>query len=186
MYDIVLVLKNIERCRGKDEKMVLTTEAEKDRFSQKNTYTAEEKKYIMQQLNLYRRIEQEEKLSQSQYTGYSSKEKRNILSEINDKRLEAQLYEEIKKRRIRHKKIYTFDVREFYKFLHMEREYFIETFDVQKISNRPAILTLYYRTFGEMKKKDFLIKTEVYSDKVYISSDVIRVYFKGYALENES
>ncbi len=95
------------------------------------------------------------------------------------------MYREIEERRILHKKIYRFGSKAFYRFAHMDRGYFMETGDVKKLSNRPQILTLYYRTFGEMKKKDFLMKTEVYSDKIFISADMLRVYFKGYTLEDE-
>jgi len=31
----------------------------------------------------------------------------------------------------------------------------------------------------EYTKKDFLIKTEIYSDKFFISDDILRVYLKG-------
>ena len=165
--------------------MILRTQEEKENFSRKNTYTEEEKNYIMNLLNAQRLDEQKTKDENDISGGYSSKKKNDILRDINDKRLEKQLYKEIEERRLDSKKIYHFDVREFSKFLHMDREYYIELKDIKKLATRPQILTLYHRTFGEMKKKDFLIKTEVYSDKIFISSDVLRVYFKGYALENE-
>ena len=165
--------------------MELNTVEEIEAFSQKNTYSDEEKKYIMEQLNAKRLSENKEENLSKQYKKYTPEEKDNILNELNDKRLERQLYEEIEKRRIYNKKLYTFDMREFYKFLHMDREYFIELKDLDLLSNRPQILTLYFRTFGEIKKRDFLIKTEVYSDRIFISNDVLRVYFKGYSLENE-
>jgi len=158
----------------------LNTDQQREAFSQKNTYTADEKKYIMQQLNAQRLEEREKKDAE-----HLKKEKQGIFRNINDRRLEDQLYKEIEVRRIEKKKKYTFDIREFYKFEHMERGYYIEIKDIKKLSSKPQIFTLYYRTFGEMKKKDFLIKTEIYSDKVFISSDVLRVYFKGYSLENE-
>ena len=165
--------------------MELNTVEEIEAFSQKNTYSDEEKKYIMEQLNAKRLSENKEENLSKQYKKYTPEEKDNILNELNDKRLERQLYEEIEKRRIYNKKLYTFDMREFYKFLHMDREYFIELKDLDLLSSRPQILTLYFRTFGEIKKRDFLIKTEVYSDRIFISNDVLRVYFKGYSLENE-
>lgn len=162
--------------------MELKSSEQRENFSKKSTYTEEEKKYIMQRLDEQRR---KEKCQKRRYTKYSEEEKQNILRDLNDKRLEKQLYAEIEKRRVFHKKIYTFDIREFYKFTHMDREYFIETKDVKKLSTRPQILTLYHRTFGEMKKRDFLMKIAVYSDKIFISDDMLRIYFKGYSLEGE-
>jgi hypothetical protein len=67
----------------------------------------------------------------------------------------------------------------------MSREYYIDIEDIQKISSRPSIISLYYRVFGELKKKDFLIKIQKYSDKFYISDDILRVYFKTYSLERK-
>ncbi len=165
--------------------MELNTAQEIEQFSQKNTYTPEEKKYIMEKLNSERLLEQKKVPEVHDYKKYTSEDKNNILRKLNDKRLEEQLYKEIEKRRLHNKKKYRFDVREFYKFLHMDREYFIELKDLELLSAKPQILTLYYRTFGEIKKKDFLVKTEVYSDKIFISNDVLRVYFKGYSLEHE-
>ena len=164
--------------------MVLTTEAEKKEFSSKNTYTQEEKEYIMQRLNAQRLEEQQESNIHSRHSEYTASDKQNILREINDKRLEKQLYREIEMRRSEKKKVYHFDLREFYKFLHMDREYYIETKEIKTLTRRPQILTLFHRTFGEMKAQDFLIKIEVYSDKIYLSSDMLRVYFKAHSLEN--
>ena len=116
---------------------------------------------------------------------YSKEYKTKILSNLNEKRLSVQKREEIKKKRTDKKKIYKFASKEYYKFMHMEREYYIEIKDCEKVSSRPAIITLYYRTFHELQKKDVLLKTEIYSDKFFISSDAIRVYFKSYTLEDD-
>ncbi|RLA76088.1 MAG: hypothetical protein DRG78_19660, partial [Epsilonproteobacteria bacterium] len=89
-------------------------------------------------------------------------------------------------KRIENKKVYTFDLRYFYKFEHMDREYYIDVLDIQKLSNKAQILTLFHKTFGELMKRDFLIKIEVYSDKIFISDDVLKIYFKGYSLESKT
>jgi hypothetical protein len=119
------------------------------------------------------------------YDKYTKADKQDILKELNEKRLDAQRFDVIKKRRIAKKQKYQFGIKEFYKFNHMSREYFIDINDVKKISSRPVIMSLYYKIFGELKKKDFLIKVEIYSEKFFISDDILRVYFKGYALERE-
>ena len=155
-------------------------------FSKKETYSDEEKKLIMDRLNeerLARQSAEEALLSKKKI--YSEEEKKKILDKLNEKRLSAQKREEIQKKRIHNKKIYKFGNKEFYKFMNMEREYYIETKDCEKISSRAAIFTLYYRALTELKKKDVLIKTEVYSKDFFISYDLTRVYFKGYSLEDE-
>jgi len=157
-------------------------------FSKKDTYSGEEKKLIMERLNEERLIHQraEEALSSKEKT-YSEVEKKKILDKLNEKRLSTQKREEIQKSRIHNKKIYKFASKEFCKFMNMEREYYVEIEDCNKFSSRPIIVTLYYKTISEseLKKKDVLIKTEIYSKEIFISYDVIRVYFKGYSLEDE-
>jgi len=155
-------------------------------FSEKETYTAEEKKIIMDRLNRERLVHQkaEEGLS-GKNKSYSEDEKKKILTKLNEKRLSIQKREEIKKNRTYKKQIYKFEAKEYYKFVNMEREYYIKVTDCKKISNRPTIVTLYYRTFESLQKKDVLLKTEIYSEKFFISYDVMRVYYRGYPLEDE-
>lgn len=155
-------------------------------YRRKETYTDEEKKMIMDRLDEERRIYQvAEKGLDGKEAFYDQSEKNKILNNLNEQRLSKQKREEIKRCRIEHKEVYKFGGKSFYKFLQMEQEYFIEILDCDKFSRRPAIISLYYRTFGELKKKDVLIKTEIYSDKIFISYDAIRVYFKGYSLEDK-
>ena len=70
------------------KKVILTSIEEKRNFSQKLTYTEEEKKYIMQQLNAQRLNEKKISNKNRVYTRYSAKEKSDILREINEKRLD--------------------------------------------------------------------------------------------------
>jgi len=159
---------------------------DEEAYSKKDTYSDEEKKIIMDRLDEERRIHQEAiKGLGDNKAIYSQSEKNKILDKLNEHRLSTQKREELRERRIENKEVYKFGIKKFYKFLNMEREYFIETSDCDKFSRRPAIISLYYRTFNELKKKDVLIKTEVYSDKIFISYNAIRVYFRGYSLEDE-
>ena len=157
-------------------------------FSKKETYTAEEKKFIMDRLNEERLIHQraEEELK-GKKRSFTEEEKKKILDKLNEKRLSTQKREEIKKKRLHNKKSYKLGNKEFYKFKNMEREYYIEIADCDKITTRASIVTLYYKSVSEyeVKKKDVLIKTEIYSDKFFVSHNLTRVYFKGYSLEDE-
>ena len=155
-------------------------------FSKKDIYTVEEKKYIMDRLDEERRIHQKAVEGLNTKTkNYDEDEKQKVLRDINEKRLSTQKREKIKEARTYKKQTYKFGSKEFYKLKQMEREYFIEIADMKKISGRAAIIPLYYRTFEELNKKEVLIKTEIYSEKIYISYNPIRVYFKGYLLEDE-
>ncbi len=157
-----------------------------ERFSKKETYSTEEKKLIMDRLNEVRIIHQRaEEALEGKKRSYTEEEKTKILNKLNEKRLSTQKREEIQKNRIHKKKVYKFGNNEFYKFTNMEREYYIKIEDCNKFSSRPVIMTLYYKAIEELKKKDVLIKTEIYSEKFFISYDVVRVYFKDYSLEDE-
>jgi len=156
-----------------------------ERYSKKEIYSKDEKQLILDRLDEERRINQQAlKGLDGKKAIYSQQEKNAILDKLNEQRLSTQKREEIKERRTKNKELYTFANKIFYKFVQMEREYFIEVNDCTTLSRRPAIIALYYRTFEELKKKEVLIKTEVYSDKFFISYDAIRVYFKGYSLED--
>lgn len=153
-------------------------------YRKKDTYSDEEKKIIIDRLNEERRINAKAaKGLDGKKTSYDQNEKNKILNQLNEERLSKQKRAEIAKKRTENKEVYKFGPKQLYKFLYMEREYYIEIDDCSKLSSRPTIITLYYKTFDELKKKDVLIKTEIYSDKFFISHDAIRVYFKAYALE---
>jgi predicted Fe-S protein YdhL (DUF1289 family) len=156
-----------------------------DKPIKKETYTAEEKKMIMDRLDAERRAhDQAMKGLGNHKTVYTQNEKNKILDKLNEQRLSRQKREEIEKRRVENKEVYKLGSKYYYKFIKMEREYYIELEDIKKVSTRPTLITLTYKTFDELKKKDVLMKTEVYSDKFFISKDAIRVYYKTYALED--
>ncbi|WP_373032609.1 hypothetical protein [Sulfurovum sp.] len=168
----------------KDPNEILDLES----FSKKETYSTEDKQLIMDRLNEERLAQQSAKEAiESKKGPYTEEEKKKILDKLNEKRLSTQKREEIQKSRTYKKKIYKFGNKEFYKFKNMEREYYIEIEVCNKFSARPVIVTLFYKTVSEyeLKKKDILIKTEIYTDKFLISMDTIRVYFKGYSLEDD-
>jgi len=115
---------------------------------------------------------------------YTDEEKTFIMDSLNEERLSIRKRQEIDEIRINKKQIYKFEGKTFYKFTNMKRDFFILITDCKKFSSRPSIFTLYYRSLDALQKQDMLIKTEIYSDKIFISYDVIRVYFKGYTLED--
>ena len=168
----------------------MSTDSREDLYianiSQKETYSDEEKKFILKRLNDERLLQQKLKETSSKATKqYSKEDKNDILNQLNEERLRTQKRKEMKRKRIENKEIYKFGNKEYYKFLNMEREYYIEAENCGKFSSRPSIVTLYYRTFGELSKKDVLLKIESYSEKIFISYDAIRVYFKPYSFEEK-
>jgi hypothetical protein len=116
---------------------------------------------------------------------FTEKEKSKILQELDEERILLQKQKELEKKRTHNKKIYKIGSKECYKFLEMGREYYINIEECQKISSKQRLVALYYKTLDGVKSKKYLIKTQVYSDKFFISDDPIRVYFKEYTLEND-
>lgn len=154
--------------------------------SEKETYSEEEKNLVMKRLNEERLIHQRVKeILDGKIKDYSKEEKSKILTNINEYRLSKQKREEITSKRIKNKEKYVFASKEFYKFIKMDREYFIEIKECENLSSKAKIIPLYYKTFEELKKKYVLIKVEIYSEFFFISCDSIRVYFKTYAIEDK-
>jgi len=116
---------------------------------------------------------------------FSEIEKSKILDDLNETRLSEQRRTEIAKNRTYKKKTYKLASKTCYKFMYMEREYYINVEDCKKITRKPQMITLYYKALDELKTKTYLIRTEIFSEKFFISEDPIRVYFKEYALEKE-
>lgn len=162
----------------------MSTDPREDLFiasiPEKETYSDEEKKFILKKLNDKRvRRQRSEEASSNVTKEYSQAE----LDHLNRERQWLQKREEMQKKRLYNKKIYNFGNKEYYKFVNMEREYYIAKEKCGKFYARPSIVTLYYRVFSEMKKKDVLLKIEPHSEKIFISYNVIRVYFKPYTFE---
>ena len=155
-------------------------------YRTEETYSADEKQIILDNLNKERLINQQaSKGIDGKKAIYDQSEKNKILNKLNEQRLSKQKREEIKSSRTDNKEVYKFGIKSYYKFAQMEREYYIEIHDCDKISSRATVITLYYRTFDALKKKDVLMKTEVYSNKFFVSYDATRVYFKSYSLEDK-
>ncbi|WP_241497463.1 hypothetical protein [Sulfurovum riftiae] len=157
-----------------------------ENIAKKETFTQEEKQFILDRLNKERlerqKFQEEYAMSQKKYT---EEEKHRILQELNEKRIRDEHNKEMKRIRFLDKETYTFGNKTYYKLKDMEREYYLEVETCENFTSRPSIVPLYYRTFGEMKKKEVLLKIVPYSDKIFISRDAIRVYFKPFALQDK-
>jgi predicted PilT family ATPase len=148
-------------------------------IKRKEIYTKEEKQTIMEMLNKERKAK--EKQAEKKY---SEEEKRKILTSLNQERKNIEISEDVKVRRVANKKIYTINNTQYYKLENLERGYLMRVDDYPKLTNRPKIITLYYDFLGELKKKDFLIQIRSYSDKIFVSNDLLKVYFKACSFEN--
>jgi hypothetical protein len=151
----------------------------------KETYSEEEKKAIMEMLNRERKEKEQKSSKPLPKIDFSHIDKSKILQKLNRERKEQELFEKMAKQRIANKKIYSFHNKLFYKIKNLERDYYLKCEDYQKLRSRPRIITIYHEFLGEMKKKDVLIQIRRYSDKIYISDDLIKVYYKSCYLEDD-
>jgi len=156
-----------------------------ENIAKKDTFTEEEKQFILDRLNRERLESQKfQEPVKSHKKQYTQEDKNRILKELNDKRIRDEHRKEMKRIRFLNKETYRFGNKRFFKLKDMEREYFLEVETCENFTSRPSIVPLYYRTFGEMKRRDVLLKIEPHSDKIFISKNAIRVYFKPFALED--
>jgi hypothetical protein len=126
------------------------------------------------------------KLNTTSKTNLSQTEKNKILQKLNHARKEKEIFEKMAKQRIQNKKTYSFHNKLFYKIKNLERDYYLKCEDYQKIMSRPKEISIFYEFLGEIKKKNVLIQIKRYSDKLYISEDLIKTYYKPCYLEGHN
>ncbi len=147
-------------------------------------YSLEEKRIILNQLNEERiRNQNKKENAHMLLSKYHPKEKSDILEKLDKKRRRNQEKKRLHKCTFGNKKIYTLENREFYKILDLGRDYYIKIEDCQNHSYRPELITLYHQGFDGLKKTKVLVKFRTDTDKIYISEDALRVYFKASSLE---
>jgi len=154
-------------------------------IKQQETYSEEEKKAIMEILNQKRKAKDQKATITIPKIDSNSIDKSKVLQKLNRERKEQELFEKMAKQRIANKKIYSFHNKLFYKIKNLERDYYLKCEDYQKLTSCPKIVTIYHEFLGELKKKDTLIQIRRYSDKIFISDDMIKIYYKSCYFEDE-
>ncbi|OQX77025.1 MAG: hypothetical protein B6D54_02760 [Epsilonproteobacteria bacterium 4484_65] len=129
--------------------------------------------------------ESEEKKNRHQIDIFTHLEKKNILNHLNEQRLSRQKNEKIQKERFENKKIYMIQNKQYYKIIDMKRAYYLEVESCKNISYAQSIVLLYTYTFATMTARKGLAKIDKATERILISNDALRVYFKPYALEEE-
>jgi hypothetical protein len=112
-------------------------------------------------------------------------EKKNILNQLNEKRLLHQKNEEMQKKRFEKKKIYTIQNKKYYKIYDFKHAYYVEVESCKNISYAQTTILLYTYTFATMTARKGLAKIDKVTEKILVSNDVLRVYFKSFTLEEE-
>ncbi len=169
---------NAERKKHQDEEK----EEEEKEEEKHSEYTEDEKSSILNKLNAERKKHQEEE-KEEKHSEYTEDEKSNIFEKLDGKRRKKQDKDRIHKYKYGNKKVYNLENKEFYKILGLGREFFIKTKDCHNHDSSPEMLTLYHHGFDGLRKIEALVNFKDDSDKIYISEDKLRVYFKASSLE---
>ncbi len=129
--------------------------------------------------------ESEEKKNRHTIDIFTPLEKKNILNHLNEQRLSRQENEEIQKKRFENKKIYIIQNKQYYKIIDMKRAYYLEVLSCKNISYAQSVVLLYTYTFATMTARKGLAKIDKSTERILLSNDALRVYFKPYTLEEE-
>ena len=129
--------------------------------------------------------ESEEKKNRHTINIFTPLEKKNILNHLNEQRLSWQRNEEIQKKRFENKKIYTIQNKQYYKIIDMNCAYYLDVESCKNISYAQSIVLLYTYTFATMTARKGLAKIDKATERILLSNDALRVYFKPYTLEEE-
>lgn len=129
--------------------------------------------------------ESEEEKNRHKIDIFTPFEKKNILNHLNEQRLLRQKNEEIQKKRFENKKIYTIENKKYYKINDIKRAYYLEVESCKNISYAQSMILLYTYTFATMTARKGLAKIDKATERILISNDILRVYFKPYTLEEE-
>ncbi len=113
-------------------------------------------------------------------------DKKKIWNQLNEERRLRQKKKEMGRNRFLNKKIYSIDNKKYYKVIGMSNVYYLQVNSLNYMEASQFIVELCQYTFNGMKSKKGLIKIDKATNKIFISEDTLRVYFKSCALENLS
>ncbi|PHS32842.1 MAG: hypothetical protein COA92_05710 [Sulfurovum sp.] len=110
-------------------------------------------------------------------------DKKKIWNQLNEERRLRQQNKEMEKNRFANKKIYTIDNKKYYKVIGMSNSYYLQVNSLNYLRASQVNIQLCQYTFNGMKSKKGLLKIDKVTNKIFISEDTVRVYFKSCALE---
>ena len=110
-------------------------------------------------------------------------DKKKIWDGLNEERLVRQESAEIGKNLLANKKQYILENKKYFKVIGHDREYYIRVDTLNYVSTSQFNVQLCRYTFNGMRSKKGLMKIDKSTNKIYISEDTLRVYFKKYKIE---
>lgn len=114
---------------------------------------------------------------------FTEEEKENIFKQLNEQRLLRQKNEERHKNRLKNKKVYNINNKRYYRIDDLNRSYYIAEDELQHISYRPKVISLFTYSYTIMQETKGLIRIDWATDRLLVSDDIMRIYFKPFRLK---
>ncbi|HFQ62317.1 MAG TPA: hypothetical protein ENK39_08510 [Epsilonproteobacteria bacterium] len=111
-------------------------------------------------------------------------EKKKIWNALNEERLLRQREKELEKERLRHKKIYAIYGKKYYKLVGDYGDYYVLEDALKNIPSAQFVIQVNRYSFSGMRKSRAILKIDKSTNKIFLSEDTLRVYFKPYQIES--
>lgn len=111
-------------------------------------------------------------------------DKKKIWNRLNKERLRRQKEKALEAERLSGKKCYTLFGKHYYKLLGDNAEYYIFEKNLKDLHSAQSIHKVYRCSFSGMKSKKVLMKIDKLNNRIMISDDILRIYFKAYKIES--
>jgi hypothetical protein len=111
-------------------------------------------------------------------------EKKKIWNALNEERVLRQKEKELEKERLHHKKLYAIHGKKYYKLVGDNGDYYVLEDALKNLPSSQFIIQVNRYSFSGMRTSRARIKIDKTSNKIFLSEDTLRVYFKPYEIES--
>jgi len=111
-------------------------------------------------------------------------EKKKVWNELNEERLLRQKEKELEKERLENKKIYAIYGKKYYKLVGDNGDYYVLEDALKDLPSSQFIIQINRYSFSGMRTSRALLKVDRTTNKIFLSEDTLRVYFKPYKIES--
>jgi len=111
-------------------------------------------------------------------------EKKKIWNELNEERLLHQKEKKLEKERLENKKLYAIYGKKYYKLVGDNGDYYVLEDALKDLPSSQLIIQVNRYSFSGMRTSRALLKVDKATNKIFLSEDTLRVYFKPYKIES--
>ncbi|HHD78719.1 MAG TPA: hypothetical protein ENK98_03655 [Epsilonproteobacteria bacterium] len=111
-------------------------------------------------------------------------EKKKIWNKLNEDRLLRQKEKELDKARLHHKKLYAIYGKKYYKLIGEYGDYYVLEDALKNLPSSQFVIQVNRYSFSGMRTSRAVLKIDKSTNKMFLSEDTLRVYFKPYEIES--